>query len=596
MTKASLLRRDGSLGRAPETEATPSTLAELRAALRLHSQTAAQQAAITLAESVTMEAMRTWWRIVSGDRLALRPRPSRKGAPFADTVRASVEQFGAAAATLPLTDAAHHLSLLYTSMLPESWRARHGIHYTPPPLAERLLDQAEQAGLDWSSATILDPAAGAGAFLIPAAQRMQERLGDCTPAIALQNITARIRGYELDGFAAWMVQVFLDAALLPLTAGGGRARPSVEVCDALNRSDKDERFDLVIGNPPFGRLQLPPQQRARFARSLYGHANLYGIFMDLAVRHARPGGLVSFLTPSSFLAGEYFKNLRDVLWHEAPPVAVDFVTLRKGVFEDVLQETVLATYRKRGVRQAARVSFIHPEPGQQAVPEPAGELTLPGESTAPWLMARHHDEAGLVERLRRMPDRLIDWGYKISTGPLVWNRFKDQLRDGPGKDRVPLVWAESVTSDGRFVFRSEKRNHKPFFLIRPGDEWMIVRKPCVLLQRTTAKEQARRLIAAEMPSTFLASHGSVTVENHLNMLLPIDDRPLVPPTLLACFLSTPAADRAFRCISGSVAVSAYELENLPVPDATELRRLVGRHTTKKAVSHATAILYGEIKG
>src|SRR6202034_1726890 len=119
----------------------------------------------------------------------------------------------------------------------------------------------------------------------------------------------------------------------------------ITVCDSLMTEHKS-CFDLVIGNPPFGRVSLPATQRERFARSLYGHANLYGLFTDLAVGLARPGGLISFLTPSSFLAGEYFKNLRAVLSREAPPVAIDFVTARKGVFEDVLQETVLATYRK----------------------------------------------------------------------------------------------------------------------------------------------------------------------------------------------------------------------------------------------------------
>jgi adenine-specific DNA-methyltransferase len=39
----------------------------------------------------------------------------------------------------------------------------------------------------------------------------------------------------------------------------------------------------------------------------------------------------------------------------------------------------------------------------------------------------------------------------------------------------------------------------------------------VLVQRTTAKEQHRRLISAEMPAELIAQHGRITVENHLNM-------------------------------------------------------------------------------
>jgi adenine-specific DNA-methyltransferase len=504
----------------------------------------------------------------------------------------AARQFGAAVAGLSTSEAGYQLSLLYTGLLPSEWRATRGIYYTPTALAERLLDQAEAAGLDWSHARVLDPAAGAAAFLVPAALRMLRALGDCSPAIAIQNLNARIRGYELEPFAAWLGQVFVETAALPwITAAGRRPGYLFEIRDSLQEATS-EQFDLVIGNPPFGRVTLEARQRQRFARSLYGHANLYGLFLDLAVHLAKPSGLIAFLTPSSFLAGEYFKNLRAMLWREAPPVSLDFVAVRKGVFEDVLQETVLATYRKGARRAPASVAFIHPQPGQPTMPESAGKCSLPRHASAPWLLPRHSDEADIAKRLRAMPARLSDWGYSVSTGPLVWNRHKSQLCDARDRGTVPLVWAECITSDGRFVFRSEKRNHKPYFRPLAGDDWLVVRSACVLLQRTTAKEQARRLIAAEMPAEFVGREG-VTVENHLNMLIPTSDSPAISPALLAAFLNTTAADRAFRCISGSVAVSAYELESLPLPDPAELLRCLHRRTDAASVEQAVARLYGE---
>ena len=81
----------------------------------------------------------------------------------------------------------------------------------------------------------------------------------------------------------------------------------------------------------------------------------------------------------------------------------------------------------------------------------------------------------------------------------------------------------------------------------------------MLLQRTTAKEQARRLIAAELPERFVREHRLVVVENHLNMIRPLDGAPKVPPAVVAALLNSEVVDHAFRCISGSVAVSAFEL-------------------------------------
>lgn len=588
---ASLNRRSGAAAEEPHSDLLPPSPAQLRAVLRSQVDATAERAQREFAESITACAVSAFWASISGG-VSL-PPPVSGHTALPEAARRVAELFGGAVAKLEVRDAASHLGLLYTTLLPSGWRSSRGVFYTPPALAERLLDQAEAAGTKWKTARVLDPAAGAGAFLVPAASRMLRAIGPCSPAVALQNLSTRLRGFEVDPFSAWLAQVFIEAELLPLIVASGR-RPGgfITVCDSLS-VETSESFDLVIANPPFGRLKLAPELRAKFARSLFGHANLYGLFMDLALRVTRHGGLVSLLTPSSFLGGEYFKNLRATIWKEAPPVELDFVKARKGVFEDVLQETVLATYRKGSRRSRAVVSFIDARPGDVAVPEGAGHFTLPRRATAPWFLPRHTGDALLANRLRAMPTRLADWGYGVSTGPLVWNRYKAQLIADPEPGAVPVVWAESVTSDGRFVLRYEKRNHMPFMRLKSGDEWLVVRQPCVLLQRTTAKEQARRLIAAEMPSSLLKRYRGITVENHLNMLVPIVDAPSVSPALLAAFLNSVAADRAFRCLSGSVAVSAYELENLPLPNAAELKALVGKQATAAKVEKACSALYGK---
>ena len=172
-----------------------------------------------------------------------------------------------------------------------------------------------------------------------------------------------------------------------------------------------------------------------------------------------------------------------------------------------------------------------------------------------------------------MPARLKDWGYKVSTGPLVWNRHKDQLRSHPAKSAYPLIWAEAIAGPGHFVFRAQKKNHEPYFELRPGDSWLTIDEPCVLLQRTTAKEQSRRLIAAELPASFVRDHGWVVIENHLNMIRPLNGAPEISPAAVAALLNTEIVNDAFRCISGSVAVSAFELEALPLPSPEQGRTL-----------------------
>lgn len=545
-----------------------------------------------LSRAFCVYAMETWWAQLRGrSRRALRE-------PWCDVPELTDEPaLGAArtvgelAARLSIEHAAYLIGSTYALMLPEAYRRKHGVFYTPPDVTRRLLDRVTAAGANWKTDTVLDPACGGGAFLGPVVARIIDAtLGEQTASTVVTQIRQRVRGYELDPFAAWISQTFVDAVIWKrLGARAFRQLDLVEIGDSLTKAEDAPRFDVVIGNPPYGRTRLTPEQRKLFARSLFGHANLYGLFLDLAVRWTRPKGVVAFVTPTSFLSGEYYKRLRSLLAADAPPVAIDFVAERQGVFDDVLQETALAVYQRGEASGGVSIAFLSSGGGRLGATS-AGSFDLPGDREQPWMFPRRLDLRATARALEKMPHRLSDWGYRVSTGPLVWNRHKPQLRWRVSKSTVPLIWAEAVSPDGKFIFRATRRNHAPYLAVNPKNEWVLVREPCVLLQRTTAKEQPRRLIAAELPAAFLKKHEAVAVENHLNMLVPTSPTPAVTPKVVAAFLNSAAADSAFRCINGSVAVSAFEIEAMPLP-SPEAMAAVAEARGRRQVEAACAKLY-----
>ncbi|HVJ35196.1 MAG TPA: N-6 DNA methylase [Terriglobia bacterium] len=503
---------------------------------------------------------------------------------------------GRDAASLPLVEGLHFVTSLYAALLPQTSRSALGAFYTPPALAKRLIELASEQGVNWKTARIIDPAAGAGALLLQAVLQVRQSMSDCEPAFVLSQIGNRIVGLEIDPHAAGLAQAALEVALADLAVASGRSIPIIiRVCDTLDEPP-NANFDLVVGNPPYGRVALTAEQRQRYARSLYGHANLYGVFTDAALRWANADGIIAYLTPTSFLAGQYYAALRGLLAKESPPVAIDFVHARRGVFEDVLQETLLAVYRKGRVGERAQIHYLRVTNEREASVTRNGTIGLPEDASGPWLAPRSPEHSPLINAVEQMPARLADWGYSVSTGPLVWNRFKSQLRDkASGSDVHPLIWAESVTPDGAFLFRALKRNHAPYFKLQKGDGWLLVEEPCVLVQRTTAKEQPRRLIAAELPAEFVKEHGGVVVENHLNMVRATEDAK-VPAAVVAAILNSRVADNVFRCMSGSVAVSAFELEALPLPaikDLKELKRLISKKADREKIEVECCRLYGE---
>lgn len=325
--------------------------------------------------------------------------------PVPPVTNSLTDKMGELAKKMDYDWASYLIGTTYTVMLPEDFRKKNGVFYTPPALVAHLLDIAEKSGVDWAKVKVVDPACGGGAFIAPVAQRVAQSLLHLTADERLQHIQENVRGVEIDTFSAWMSCVFLDVVLADDIANAGR-RPegNIETGDSLGLADVAYgTFDLVIGNPPYGKIRLSKEERKKWERSLYGHANLYGLFSDLAVRLAAPDGVIAYVTPASFLGGQYFKSLRKLLIDEAPPVHMDFISQRGGVFEGALQETLLAVYKKGSVAGEVKVSSLEAQETENLQAIVNGSYPLPVEPELPWVLPRTPKQAMVASPDERPP-------------------------------------------------------------------------------------------------------------------------------------------------------------------------------------------------
>ncbi|MDP9419482.1 MAG: Eco57I restriction-modification methylase domain-containing protein [Actinomycetota bacterium] len=461
---------------------------------------------------------------------------------------------------------AEDVGTAYVDALSGATRARHGRHYTPPRLAERLWAMS-RAALGHSRAPraldglVRDPACGAGALLLPILREHLAASHQVDPRVVLAGLPNLIEGVDVDPAAVWIANVVLAAEMLPLLrrVPSIRRRPLpvlARVGDGLAPTEAKAR--LVVMNPPYGRVRLSEEDRRRFSPVLYGHANLYSLFVAAGIDGLDDRGTLAAVVPTSFTSGRYFANLRSAIAASSPLRDITFVTRRNGVFSTVLQETCLAVF----TRQRARRTTINCLDGEnvQAV---ASVKARHGEG--PWVLPRRADDAPIAAAAAAMPLTLLSAGWSASTGPLVWNRRQDDLHAEAGPDRAHVLWASDI--DGGVLHQDPARNALRYLTLRddPDRAVMLLAEPAVLVQRTTAPEQRRRLVAVELTDEDLVGIGPVVVENHVNVLRPKAINPQISRACLARLLRTRTLDRLTRCISGSVALSAYELESLPLP-------------------------------
>ncbi len=478
--------------------------------------------------------------------------------------------------------------MAYVSALSPATRARHGRYYTPGVLAEQLWDSARHA-MGWSRAPkalpglVRDPAVGGGALLLPPLREHVAALGDLDPQLVINSVASVIEGIDTDPAAVWVANVVLASELLPLLARvpSHRRKPLpalVRTGDGL--SAELARAAVILMNPPYGRVRLSHADRARFGPVVYGHANLYSMFMAAAVEKLDDKGVLGAIVPTSFMSGRYFEPLRRILTDHVTLAGATFVEDRSGVFTSVLQETCVVAFTRRKVRKV-KIESLGSDCSYVAT-------VGPPTTSNPWILPRRSDLAVAAAVAASLPQTLRGAGWRVRTGPLVWNRHKEDLHARPATGRYRVLWAADIKTGS--IKYDKARNDKRYVAL-PETSVLIQRERCILVQRTSAPEQDSRIVAAPLTEADLAG-GAVVIENHVNALVP-EEASAVSDRVVLALLRSRAVDKVARCISGSVALSAYELESLPLPSDETLAKWAS--LDDNALDVAIAAVYAKIE-
>lgn len=218
------------------------------------------------------------------------------GSPTAE-VRQALDGIARQIATFPTAsiasaDRGDLLANLYQTLFPRAIRHALGEYYTPPWLADHVLDQA---GYDGDPRVrLLDPTCGSGIFLVQAIRRARAwhaihgREAGLDDAALCGLLAANCVGCDLNPLAVLSARVNCLLALGDLAGHLGDAPLPVFLGDSiLGGGDWTAvPFDMVVGNPPWIAWDNLPADYREATKPLWRR---YGLF-SLSAAAARHGG------------------------------------------------------------------------------------------------------------------------------------------------------------------------------------------------------------------------------------------------------------------------------------------------------------------
>ena len=373
------------------------------------------------------------------------------------------------------------------------YRKIMGQYFTPKNIREELIGLIPK---NLKNPVVLDPACGSGEFLLTAKDYFDK---------------PKLEGWEIDNKLVTISKSLVPGAVIKQT-------------DSL-LYDSDQKFDVVIGNPPYFEMKPDKETKIKFKNIMGGRCNIFSLFVYLGLELLKEGGYLAYVIPPSMNNGAYFAKLREYIVKTADIKTIKI--LKTDLFSGAQQLTMLMVLQK--TKNTGKYQF-----------------KVDG-------IRIFSQDWEYLEKAFKGKKTLETMGFRVRTGKVVWNQNKTKLSNN--KNKTPLIWSHNIGAGGKLVF--DNKENKLQYVDLPNPE----RGPALVVNRITGASTSAKIRAALIPEGF-----EFFAENHCNVIYPpIRDGEGYDMNLILEIqrqLRSPEKVKIFQSITGNTQISKNELEKL----------------------------------
>lgn len=457
-------------------------------------------------------------------------------------------------------------TMKYIDSVPKSKRKKYGQFFTSKETA------AFMAGLfsipeGRTSLNILDPGAGSGILSVALLERLESNAEIDTIELVCYENDSDILGL-LRSNLEWACSLTTKNVSFRIVTDNYILSQTLEYNHMLGANQDTDKFDMVIGNPPYIKIAKDAPEATAMPDVCYGAPNLYFLFATMSMFNLKENGEMVYIIPRSWTSGAYFKQFRKNFFKECVLEHIHLFVSRNRVFEkeSVLQETIIIKAKKILKDQKRPESIIittsqgNADFSNRTIFEAPYSTVINGKDLYIYL-ATNTEEIQVLDRLNRWTDALQDIGLKMRTGVTVPFRNRKALCDSVKDNAVPLFCLQHI-HDGKIMFPVGKE-HEYIVTTRKG----LLQKNTnyLFVKRLATKEADRCLQCGVYLARNYPEYAEISTQNNINFIC--GDQELsecIVYGLYVLFNST-LYDRYYRILNGTTQVSSIEVNSMPVP-------------------------------
>ena len=185
--------------------------------------------------------------------------------------------------------------------------------YTPAHIVNNILDLSGYRGEAILGKHVIDNSCGDGAFLAEIVRRYCEEaaLAHYSRKRLVQDLETYVHGIEIDPEELRKAAGRISSAVSEFSLGS--IKWDLNRDDTLTVHRYDGLMDFVLGNPPYVRVHnladtYETMKRFRFSQG--GMTDLFLVFYEIGLNMLKPGGVLGYITPSSFFHSKAGAALR----------------------------------------------------------------------------------------------------------------------------------------------------------------------------------------------------------------------------------------------------------------------------------------------